>query len=111
MFNPTMLSETEPQNPITKTNTMDSNFATTIAVLNDLKGELDAIIEYDKHINNSSNAVAITTWKHIRDEEIHHVGELLGLLNYLSPNFKMHSFAGKQEFENSLNSPPNYENM
>jgi len=109
MFNPTMLSEVPPQN--LQTANMVDNSQTTQKVLSDLKGELDAIIEYNAHITESTNEIAKKTWKHIRDEELHHVGKLLGLLEYLSPTFKTHVNMGKQEFQNELNPQPTFENM
>jgi len=98
MFNPTQTSE------VTKESIgIENNFSTTQKAMADLMGELEAIIDYDNHIAESSNDVAKRTWTHIRNEELHHVGELIGLLEYLSPTFKTHVTMGKQEFLNSLN--------
>ncbi len=96
MFNPTLNSE------VTKENLVE-NFSTTQKVMADLMGEFEAIIDYNDHINAQSSDIAHTTWTHIRNEELHHVGELLGLLEYLSPTAKTHIAMGKQEFFNSLN--------
>ena len=51
----------------------------------DLVGEIDAIIQYDEHLHKTNIDIAKQTWKNIRDEELTHVGELLGLLFYLAP--------------------------
>ena len=49
----------------------------------DLVGEIEAIMEYDNHIHSTNNKLAKETWQHIKEEELHHVGELLGLLKNL----------------------------
>lgn len=51
----------------------------------DLIGEIQAVIEYDNHINSTNHTPAKETWENIRDEELVHIGELLGLLNHLAP--------------------------
>ena len=74
------------------------NFDTLQKARQDLIDELDAIIQYDSHIHSSQNEVAKNTWTHIMHEEMHHVGELLALLNYLSPEQKQHVQMGIDEF-------------
>ncbi len=69
----------------------------------DLMGELEAIIDYDNHIHSSTNQVAKDTLTHIMHEEMHHVGELLALLNYLCPEQKQYVQMGIDEFVNSQN--------
>ena len=49
----------------------------------DLMGEIQAVIEYDAHIHSTSDKIAKQVWQSIKNEELVHVGELLGLLNYL----------------------------
>ncbi len=98
MFNPTMISEVAQQN---QTN---ENYTTTQKVMADLMGEFEAIIQYNTHIAETNSEIGRRTWTHIRNEELHHIGELLGLLEYLSPVAKTHIAMGKQEFLNSLNS-------
>ena len=64
----------------------------------DLIGELDAIIQYDEHLASASNAIAQATWEDIRNEELVHVGELLGLIYYLAPYQKQYVEQGIKEF-------------
>ncbi len=97
MFNPTLSSE------VTKENLTTDNFSTIQQAMADLMGEIEAIIDYNNHVNTATNEVAKRTWTHIRDEEMHHVGELLGLLEYLTPTFKTHVAMGRQEFNSTLN--------
>ena len=68
----------------------------------DLIGELDAILQYDTHIHESDNDVAIATWEDIRNEELVHVGELLSLMFYLAPYQKALIDEGTREFNDHL---------
>lgn len=79
-------------------NTEVKDFETLQKARKDLMGEIEAIIEYDEHIHSSSNMTAKNTWQHIKNEELHHVGELLALLNYLDPSQKKFVEKGMQEF-------------
>ena len=79
------------------------DFETLQKVRKDLIGEIEAIIEYDDHIHSSSDMVAKRTWEHIKNEELHHVGELLALLNYLEPTQSTQVKKGFEEFKNNLN--------
>lgn len=54
----------------------------------DLIGEIDAILQYETHIQNSTDSVCKQTWEDIKNEEMVHVGELLGLINYLDSSQK-----------------------
>jgi len=74
------------------------DFATLQKARKDLIGEIQAIIDYDDHIEGSDNNMAKQTWIHIRDEELVHVGELLALLDYLAPYQKSLVEKGVQEF-------------
>ena len=69
----------------------------------DLVGEIDAIIQYDEHLHKTNIEIAKQTWKNIRDEELTHVGELLGLLYYLAPYQKEFVEKGLDEFNERLN--------
>ena len=69
----------------------------------DLVGEIDAIIQYDEHLHKTNIDIAKQTWKNIRDEELTHVGELLGLLFYLAPYQKEFVEKGLDEFNERLN--------
>ena len=61
------------------------NFDTLQKARQDLIGEIQAVIEYDAHIHSTNDRLARQTWQSIKNEELVHVGELLGLLNYLEP--------------------------
>lgn len=69
----------------------------------DLIGELEAIIQYDEHLHRTNIEIAKATWENIRNEELTHVGELLGLLNYLAPYQKQYVEQGLTEFNERLN--------
>lgn len=74
----------------------------------DIIGELDAIIQYETHINSSVDPVYRNTLQDIVNEEKVHVGQLFGLLFMLDP-------ASKEYFEKGLNeftkqSTMNYKN-
>lgn len=61
------------------------NFDTLQKARQDLIGEIQAVIEYDNHIRSTNVKLAKETWENIKNEELVHVGELLGLINYLDP--------------------------
>ncbi len=84
-----------------KTNNI-SNFDTIQKAWADLVGEIQAIIEYDAHANSTNDKLAKETWINIKNEELVHVGELLGLLNYLDPSQRMHVEEGWKEFQDRL---------
>lgn len=79
------------------------DFETLQNARRDLIGELQAIIEYDDHLHKTNIEIAKTTWENIRNEEMTHVGELLGLLNYLAPYQKAFVEQGLKEFNERLN--------
>lgn len=51
----------------------------------DLIGELQAINQYQEHIESMENEEAVTTLEHIIEEEKEHVAELLRLIQQLDP--------------------------
>lgn len=61
------------------------------------------MIEYDEHLHNTSDRLAKETWENIKNEELTHVGELIGLINYLDSTQKQHVSEGFNEFENRKN--------
>lgn len=74
----------------------------------DIIGELDAIIQYEAHLNSSADPVYRSALQDIVNEEKVHVGQLFGLLFMLDP-------ASKEFFEKGLNeftkqSTMNYKN-
>lgn len=79
-----------------------NGFETLQNARKDLVGELDAIIQYDYHAHMTDNELARTTWENIRDEEMVHVGELLGLLYYLAPYQKAFVEKGLKEFNERM---------
>lgn len=89
----------------TRNNTQNgaNDFETLQNARKDLIGELQAIIEYDDHLHKTNNEIAKATWENIRNEELTHVGELLGLLNYLAPYQKAFVEQGLNEFNDRLN--------
>lgn len=87
----------------TNKNESGDDFETLQNARRDLIGELDAIIQYDEHLHKTKIEIAKTTWENIRNEELTHVGELLGLLNYLAPYQKPFVEQGLKEFNDRLN--------
>lgn len=105
MFNYNNPMGNYPGNNSNGRNTMQGGeavFETLQNARKDLIGEIQAIIEYDDHIHNTNIEIAKETWKNIRDEELTHVGELLGLLNYLAPYQKDFVAQGINEFNDRL---------
>jgi len=64
----------------------------------DIIGELDAIIQYENHLEITDDPVAKHTIEDIVREEKMHVGQLFGLLFRLDPESKKQFEAGYQEF-------------
>ena len=77
---------------------VEMQFNTLQKARKDLIGEIQAVIEYDEHIHTSADRLAIETWENIKHEELVHIGELLGLLNYLDPTQKQFVQKGITEF-------------
>ena len=67
-------------------------------VLQDLMGEVEAVYQYDSHIAQATNNTAKNVWTAIRNDELTHIGMLLGLLEHLKPEYIMHLEKGHQEF-------------
>ena len=64
----------------------------------DIMGELEAIIQYQNHISSSNDAVVNQTLTDIMEEEMVHVGQLMGLLFYLDPEQQTQFEKGLNEF-------------
>ena len=79
------------------------DFQTLQNARKDLIGEWQAVIQYDEHLHTTNIDAAKATWKNIRDEELVHVGELLGLLFYLAPYQKQLIEEGFNEFNQRMN--------
>lgn len=104
MFNYNNQNFSTFNNQNTKSNNLRvGDFETLQNARKDLIGEIDAIIQYDNHLHNTDNELAKSTWENIRNEELVHVGELLGLLNYLAPYQKEFVDEGVKEFNERLN--------
>ncbi len=69
------------------------------AVREDIIGELEAINQYNAHIVSTDNELARRVWADIRDEERVHTGELITLLNQLSPDELQKLQQGQAEVE------------
>lgn len=67
------------------------------AIRQDIVGELEAIHEYDAHIQATDNKDAKKVLADIRDEEREHMGELLELLERLAPDERGLHDEGRQE--------------
>ena len=74
------------------------SFDTLQKARQDLIGEIQAVIEYDAHIHSTNDRLAIQTWQSIKEEELAHIGELLGLINYLDTSQKQFIQKGLTEF-------------
>ena len=79
------------------------DFQTLQNARRDLIGEIQAIIEYDDHLLSTNIDGARAKCQKIRDEEMVHVGELLGLLYYLAPYQKQFVEQGLDEFNERMN--------
>lgn len=89
------------KNPAKINATVD--FGTLQKARQDLVGEIQAVIEYDEHIHNTTDKLARETWENIKSEELTHTGELMALLNYLDPTQKKYVDAGIKEFTERMN--------
>ena len=69
----------------------------------DIIGELDAIIQYERHISQSNNQIVNRTLTDIVNEEKLHVGQLFGLLFYLDPTSQTQFEKGLKEFMKDKN--------
>ena len=78
------------------------DFDTLQKARQDLIGEIQAVIEYDAHLRSTNDRLAKATWENIKNEELVHVGELLGLLAYLDPAQKSFVQKGLSEFAERL---------
>ncbi len=72
------------------------------AIRQDLIGELEAINQYQRHIDSTDNETAIKILTDIKNEEQVHVGELLTLLAFLDENFAGYIQQGEDEVKNLL---------
>ena len=83
-------------------NNQANNYSTIQNCRADIFGELEAIIQYNAHLQQTDNEKAKETIEDIMHEEMLHVGQLFGLLFYLNPESKSHFEKGLNEFNNSI---------
>lgn len=97
-------NQTNPNNQTSRYNNFkEDDFVALQNARRDLIDEIDAIIQYDDHLHNTDIEIAKSTWENIRNEELVHIGELLGLLNYLAPYQRALVEDGLKEFNERLN--------
>ncbi len=72
------------------------------AIRTDIMGELEAINQYQRHIDSTDDQAAIKVWIDIRDEEEVHIGELLTLLAIYNPRQAEAIEQGEQEVRELL---------
>ena len=80
-----------------------NRFLTTQNARDDIIGELDAIIQYENHYNQTDDPTAKATILDIVNEEKVHVGQLFGLLFKLDPTSKTKFEEGLKEFADDDN--------
>lgn len=80
-----------------------NDFVTIQNTRADIIGELEAIIMYENHLEQTNDINAQNTIKDIVKEEKLHVGQLFGLLFRLDPESKIQFEKGIKEFENTEN--------
>lgn len=76
----------------------DNNFTTLQNARLDVVGELDAIIQYESHLNQTNVESAKNAISDIVKEEKLHVGQLMGLIFKLDPESKTQFYKGLEEF-------------
>ncbi len=82
-------------------NNQSNNYSTIQNCRADIIGELEAIIQYNAHLEQTDNEKAKETINDIMLEEMVHVGQLFGLLFYLNPESKTQFEKGLNEFNYS----------
>lgn len=65
----------------------------------DIIGELEAIIQYENHLQENNSVIAQKTLRDIVDEEKVHVGQLFGLLFKYDPDSRVFFEKGMKEFQ------------
>lgn len=80
-----------------------NSFITLQNAREDVIGEIEAIIQYENHFEQTTDNIARTTISDIAKEEKNHVGQLFGLIFMLDPEFKEMFEKGLNEFNNDLN--------
>jgi rubrerythrin len=86
-------------NILDNSNNRSNDFTTLQSARLDLIGELEAIVQYENHLMQTTNGSAQSTIKHIVKEEKMHVGELMALIFSLDPQSKEEFYHGIKDFE------------
>ncbi len=76
------------------------------AIRQDIIGELEAIHEYDAHVQATDNKDVKKVLTDIRNEEREHMGELMELLERLAPDEKGFNDEGRGEVRAMLDKKP-----
>ena len=76
-----------------------NNFVTLQNARADAIGELEAIIQYENHLEQTNDAIAKDTIRDIAKEEKLHVGQLFGLIFKLDPESRTQFEKGLKEFD------------
>ena len=82
-------------------NNQPNNYSNIQNCRSDIIGELEAIIQYNAHLEQTDNEKAKETIKDIMLEEMLHVGQLFGLLFYLNPESRTQFEKGLNEFNDA----------
>lgn len=92
-------------NIFSNSNQNSNEFLTIQNARADIIGEMEAIIQYELHLEQTQDQSAKNTIEDIVSEEKVHVGQLFGLLFKLDPSTKEKFYKGLNEFnkENNIN--------
>ena len=82
-------------------NNQPNNYSNIQNCRADIIGELEAIIQYNAHLEQTDNEKTKETIKDIMLEEMLHVGQLFGLLFYLNPESRTQFEKGLNEFNDA----------
>lgn len=82
-------------------NNQPNNYSNIQNCRADIIGELEAIIQYNAHLEQTDNEKTKETIKDIMLEEMIHVGQLFGLLFYLNPESRTQFEKGLNEFNDA----------
>lgn len=82
-------------------NNQPNNYSNIQNCRADIIGELEAIIQYNAHLEQTDNDKVKNTINDIMLEEMLHVGQLFGLLFYLNPESRTQFEKGLNEFNDA----------
>lgn len=90
-------------NILDNSNNRGNNFNTVQNARLDVVGELEAIVQYETHLSQTSDESAKRAISDIVKEEKLHVGQLMGLIFKLDPESKEQFYKGLEEFNEEDN--------